>query len=81
MSNRVVFAIPSYDDAADVAEQGTDIEQRRLRERWKWQACKHQIGLQWLPHVAAVRPVRLAVVVASVVVGEAHLLALVVFLS
>ena len=76
-----MVAIPC-DGAVDAAEQGTDIEQRRLRERWKWQACKHQIGLQWLPpHVAAVRPVRLAVVVASVVVGEAHLLALVVFLS
>ena len=80
MSSRVVVAIPC-DGAVDAAEQGTDIEQRRLRERWKWQACKHQIGLQWLPHVAAVRPVRLAVVVASVVVGEDLLLALVVFLS
>ena len=75
-----MVAIPC-DGAVDAAEQGTDIEQRRLRERWKWQACKHQIGLQWLlPHVAAVRPVRLAVVVASVVVVE-DLLALVVFLS
>ena len=66
MSNRVVFAIPSYDDAADVAEQGTDIEQRRLRERWKLQASRHQNGLQQLllQHVvAAVKPVRLAVVV------------------
>ena len=73
-----MVAIPC-DGAVDAAEQGTDIEQRRLRERWKWQACKHQIG-QWLPHVAAVRPVRLAVVVASVEVVE-DLLALVVFLS
>ena len=23
-------------DAVDAAEQGTDIEQKRLRERWKW---------------------------------------------
>ena len=69
-----MFAIPSYDDAADVAEQGTNIEQRRLRERWKWQAYKHQIGQQ--PNVVAVNlPAKLAVVVDStqVVVAEAHL--------
>ena len=35
MSSSVVVAIPSCDDAVDAAEQGTDIEQRRLRERWK----------------------------------------------